>query len=65
MVNFAVVTQGSRRQQLTELCPASRREEMGKTKICVGISIFLSVFLTLTFTKETNYGINAALRFLA
>lgn len=64
-VNFAVVTQGSTTEQLTEHCPAFNREKMGKTKIHVEISAFLSVFLTLTFTKETNCGINAALRFVA
>lgn len=65
MVNFAVVTQGSNTEQLTEHCSAITREKTGKKKIHVEISVFLTVFLTLTFTKEANCGINAVLRFVA
>lgn len=62
MVNFAVVTLGSTTEQLTEHCFAVTREKTGKKKIYAEISALLSVFLTLTFTKEANCGINAVLK---
>lgn len=62
MADFALVPQDNTPEQLTEHCPAFHRGKMGMTKIHAEISAFLSVFLTLSFKKESNCGINIALR---
>lgn len=62
VADFALVSQDSTSEQLTEHCPAFHRGKMGMMKIHEEISVFLSVFLTLSFKKESNCGINAALR---